>query len=84
MRFEFLEKNGNRVVFEFLRQPHLLKRQDMTDMVDIEIYEPGILGGKAWIHFIQDGQVIWRNDNWGPSPEAKDFITKALKWRAFV
>jgi len=54
-----------------------------VDIYSCDPRTPGI-AYRAWLHPIKDGKIIWRYDDFlNISQEAKDYINKIVKLRAF-
>lgn len=51
---------------------YMFGRDLNVDCIDIVVFEPGKLGGSAWIHHIKNDGIIWRQDDWlNITPKAK-------------
>jgi hypothetical protein len=78
MNFTFKDPGGIFIYKFFLNAT-------FSEHVEIYTYTKNISGPKCWLHLIKDGEIIWRQDNWMEiTPEAKNYINKILKLRAFL
>jgi hypothetical protein len=53
--------------------------------IEIRTYQYMQTGCAAWLHDIKNDEVVWRHDDFLElSPEAKDYINKIVKLKAFT
>jgi len=77
MRFKFIDNNGDCYSFELDADPSVPKPH-----VEIVAFHPP--GGSITVRPIVDGKVKWYREDCKVSPEARRYLDKVIKNKAFL
>jgi hypothetical protein len=81
MKFEFTDTKGRRYQFELDAEPNITGAH-----IEIIVWKSPIYSGAVTVRSIVDGKVKWfePDDQWQVSLEARHYIDKIIKNKAFL